>query len=183
MKYDPKDKQVTVLLKNLSVPNGVALSENGHYILVADSTNCKIMRYWLETSKAGTFEVFAQLPGFPDNIKRSPRGGFWVAIYSRRERILEWMLSYPWIGNSLLKLPFNITKAYAYLAKWRASGMAVRLSEQGEVLEIFEEKSGIRWRSISEVKEKDGNLWIGSINMPFVGMYKSNSYIFSEHYK
>ncbi|XP_075639209.1 protein STRICTOSIDINE SYNTHASE-LIKE 2 [Castanea sativa] len=175
MKYDQKDKLVTVLLKNLSFPNGVALSENGHYILVADSTNCKIMRYWLETSKAGTFEVFAQLPGFPDNIKRSPRGGFWVAIYSRRERILEWMLSYPWIGNALLKLPFNITKAYAYLAKWRASGMAVRLSEQGEILETFEEKSGIRWRSISEVKEKDGNLWIGSIIMPFVGMYKSNS--------
>ena len=172
MKYDPENNQVTVLLNNLSFPNGVALSQNSHYILVADTTNCRVMRYWLQTSKAGTFEVFAQLPGFPDNIKRSPRGGFWVAIHSRRERVLEWVLSYPWIGNALLKLPFDIMRAYSYLAKWRGSGLAIRLSEQGEVLEIFEEKSGNRWTSIAEVEEKDGTLWIGSIIMPFAGKYR-----------
>ncbi|GMY19363.1 protein STRICTOSIDINE SYNTHASE-LIKE 2-like [Fagus crenata] len=161
MKYDPENNQVTVLLNNLSFPNGVALSQNSHYILVADTTNCRVMRYWLQTSKAGTFEVFAQLPGFPDNIKRSSRGGFWVAIHSRREKVLEWVLSYPWIGNALLKLPFDIMRAYSYLA-----------NEQGEVLEIFEEKSGNRWTSIAEVEEKDGTLWIGSIIMPFAGKYR-----------
>lgn len=172
MKYDPESKKVIVLLNNLSFPNGVLLSENGDYILFAETSRCRVMRYWLETSKAGTYEVFAQLPGFPDNISWSPRGGFWVAIHSRRERILEWVLSYPWIGNALLKLPFDIMKAYSHLAKWRGSGLAMRLSEQGEVLETFEDKSGNRWRSMAEVQEKDGTLWIGSISMPFAGKYK-----------
>ncbi|KAG7962053.1 hypothetical protein I3843_09G046800 [Carya illinoinensis] len=174
MKYDPENKQVTVLLNNLSFPNGVVLSENGHYILLAETTNCRIMKYWLEPSKAGTFEVFAQLPGFPDNINRSPRGGYWVAIHSRRGRILELVLSNPWIGNALLKLPFNIMKAYSHLARWMgsSSALAVRLSEKGEILEIFEDKSRNKWRSIAEVEEKDGSLWIGSIDMPFAGVYK-----------
>lgn len=172
MKYDPETKQVTVLLSDLSFPNGVVLSENGDYILVAETTHCRIMRYWLETSNAGNFEVFAQLPGFPDNIHRSPRGGYWVAMHSRRGRILEWVLAYPSMGNALLKLPFNIMKAYSYLAKWRGSGLAIRLSEQGEILEMLEDRNGNNWGSVSEAKERDGTLWMGSVNMPFAGKYK-----------
>ncbi|KAB1222229.1 Strictosidine synthase 3 [Morella rubra] len=172
MKYDPETKQVTVLLSDLSFPNGVVLSENGDYILVAETTHCRIMRYWLETSNAGNFEVFAQLPGFPDNIHRSPRGGYWVAMHSRRGRLLEWVLAYPSMGNALLKLPFNIMKAYSYLAKWRGSGLAIRLSEQGEILEMLEDRNENNWGSVSEAKERDGTLWMGSVNMPFAGKYK-----------
>lgn len=174
MKYDPDSQKVTVLLQNLSFPNGVVLSRDGNYILLAETTKCRILKYWLKTSKAGSFEVIAQLPGFPDNVKLSPRGGFWVGIYSRRQKISEWALSYPWIGNALLKLPIDIIKVHSILVKLRGDGgMAVRLSEEGELLEILHGKSIKRWHSISEVEERDGTLWIGSINMPFAGMYKT----------
>lgn len=172
MKYDPQSQQVIVLLENLSFPNGVALSEDGSYLILAETTYCRILRYWLKTSKAGTVETFAQLPGFPDNIKRSPRGGYWVAIHTRRRMITEWIISNPWIGNGLLKLPIDIMKAYAVFSKYTGSGLAVRLSEDGDVLETLEDKIGNRFRSLSEVQEKDGVLWMGSIAMPFVGMYK-----------
>ncbi|KAJ7976633.1 Strictosidine synthase [Quillaja saponaria] len=175
MKYDPQSKRATVLVDNLSFPNGVALSENSDYILLAETTNCRVLRYWLQTHKAGTLEVFAdQLPGFPDNIKRSPRGGFWVGIHVRKKRMFQWVLSYPWIGNALLNyVPVDIMKAYSYLAKFaKITGMAIRVNEQGDVVEIFEDTSGIiRWKSISEVEERNGTLWVGSINMPFVGKY------------
>ncbi|XP_010108513.2 probable transcription factor At1g11510 [Morus notabilis] len=82
MSYDPQSKQVDVLLKNLSFPKGVALSQNGDFLLIAETTSCRIMRYWPRTPEAGTFEVFAQLPGFSDNIKRSPRRG----IHSKRKK-------------------------------------------------------------------------------------------------
>ncbi|THG08265.1 hypothetical protein TEA_011015 [Camellia sinensis var. sinensis] len=39
MKYDPKSKETTVLLESLTFPNGVALSKDGYFILVADTTN------------------------------------------------------------------------------------------------------------------------------------------------
>ncbi|GLT28725.1 hypothetical protein SLA2020_036350 [Shorea laevis] len=172
MKYDPQSQQVIVLLENLSFPNGVALSEDGSYLILAETTYCRILRYWLKTSKAGTVEVFAQLPGFPDNIKRSPRGGYWVAMHTRRLMITGWIISNPWIGNALLKLPIDIMKAYAVFSKYTGSGLAVRLSEDGDVLETLEDKIGNRIRSLSEVQEKDGVLWIGSIAMPFLGMYK-----------
>ena len=172
MKYEQESKQVTILLTNLSFPNGVALSKDGSFLVFAETTNCRILRYWLRTSKAGTLETFAQLPGFPDNIKRSPRGGFWVAMHSRREKILSWILSYPQLGNALVRLtPVDIMKAYSVLSKYRGSGLAMRLSEDGEILETLEDKRKIM-RSMSEVQEKDGHLWIGSINLPFVGLYR-----------
>ncbi|KAK7336488.1 hypothetical protein VNO77_17030 [Canavalia gladiata] len=172
MKYEPESEQVSVLLSNLSFANGVALSKDGDYILIVETTNCRVLRYWLETPKAGTLEVFADLPGFPDNIKRSPRGGFWVGIHSRREKLIQWILSYPWIGKTLLKLPLDITKVYSYLAKLKGStGLAIRLSEEGDVLEIIEDKKGNRGRSISEAEEKDGVLWVGSVDAPFVAKY------------
>ncbi|KAI4300875.1 hypothetical protein L6164_034202 [Bauhinia variegata] len=168
MKYDPLSKRVSVVLNNLTYPNGIALSKESEYILVTDTTNCRVLRYWLETPKAGTLEIFAQLPGFVDNIKRSPRGGFWVGMYAKREKLFQWVLSNRWIGNFLLKLPLDLNRAYSYLAKLKGgSGFAVRLSEQGDVLEILLDRS---W-SVSEVEERDGTLWVGSIDAPFAAKY------------
>ncbi|KAJ9184973.1 hypothetical protein P3X46_004656 [Hevea brasiliensis] len=169
MRYDPEDRQVKVLVENLSFPNGVALSKDRNFILLAETTTCRILRYWIKTCKIGTLEVFAQLPGFPDNIKRSPRGGYWVGLHSKREKVLEWILSHTWIGNALIRLPFDLMKAYSILGEYRGSGMAIRLSENGDILEVFEDKNG--FKSISEGMEKDGKLWIGSINLPFAGRY------------
>ncbi|XP_058740175.1 protein STRICTOSIDINE SYNTHASE-LIKE 2-like [Vicia villosa] len=172
IKYEPKSEKVTVLLNNLTFPNGVALSKDGNYILIVETTSCRVLRYWLQTSKAGTLEVFANLPGFGDNIKRSPRGGFWVGIYSKRETFIKWILSYPWIGKGLVMLPLDMTKTYSYLGKIKgSSGMAIRLSEEGEVLEVVEDdRSGYR-KSISDVEERDGVLWLGSVDAPFAIKY------------
>lgn len=170
MKYNPKSKQVTMLLGNLSFPNGIALSQDGNSMLLAETTNCRILKYWLTTSKSGNLEVFAQLPGFPDNIKRSPRGGYWVGVHSKRDRVLKWIVSHPWIGKFLLKLPFDVMKVHSLLGKFRGSGLALRLSEDGEVLEMRDGRD-YKFKSISEVMEKDGELWIGSINLPFVGRF------------
>ncbi|CAK8543119.1 unnamed protein product [Lathyrus sativus] len=172
IKYEPKSEEITVLLNNLTFPNGVALSKDGNYILIAETTNCRILRYWLQTPKAGTLEVFANLPGFGDNIKRSPRGGFWVGIHSKRENFIKWILSYPWIGKGLVMVPLDMTKSYSYLAKIKgSSGMAIRVSEEGDVLEVVEnDRSGNR-KSISDAEERDGVLWLGSVDAPFAVKY------------
>ncbi|XAR69585.1 Strictosidine synthase [Bertholletia excelsa] len=171
MKYDPTTKEVTVLLDNLSLPNGVSLSDNGEFIIVAESTTCRILKFWLETSKVGTVEVFAdQLLGFPDNIKSNERGEFWVGIHGRRGKLLKWALSVVWMRRFIEKLPFDINKAYSYIVKWTGSGLAVKLSKDGEVLEILEDTSKDGWKFVSEVDERNGSLWIASIKVPFVGI-------------
>ncbi|KAF7146904.1 hypothetical protein RHSIM_Rhsim03G0043400 [Rhododendron simsii] len=115
MKYNPQSKVTAVLLQNLTFPNGVSLSKDGDFILVADTTNCRILKLWLEpSSKSGMVEVFDWLPGFPDNIKRNHRGEFWVGIQSKRGKFLKWVLSFPFVGQALIKLPIDITKVYSF---------------------------------------------------------------------
>lgn len=50
-------------------------------------------------------------------------------------------------------------------------GLAWRLNEEGEVLEVLDVGARII-RPITEVEERDGRLWIGSLDKPFVGVYK-----------
>ncbi|KAK2970491.1 hypothetical protein RJ640_023674 [Escallonia rubra] len=169
MTFNPKTKETTVLLHNLSFPNGVALSQNGEFLLVAETTNCRILKLWLETSKAGTVEVFAQLPGFPDNIRRNQKGEFWVGIHSRRSSFLKRVLSFTWIGSTFVNyFPVDITNLDSYAAKLKGSGLAVKLGENGEILELIEDKKGKIWKSASEVMERHGYLLIGSVKMPFL---------------
>ncbi|KAK6942186.1 Strictosidine synthase, conserved region [Dillenia turbinata] len=170
LKYDPKGKQVTVLVENLRYPNGVALSKDSNYILIAETPNCRILKFWLKTSRAGILEVFAQIPGFPDNIKRNLKGEFWVGIYSRRGRFAKWIISNPWFGKFLFKLPVDPMRLQSVLTNWGGSGLAVKMNEEGNIVKILEDKSRKTWRSISEVEERNGTLWIGSITEPYAGM-------------
>ncbi|CAI8613881.1 unnamed protein product [Vicia faba] len=144
----------------------------GLVVIEPNGGTARILRYWLKTHKAGTLEVFANLPGFGDNIKRSARGGFWYGINSKKDTFMKWIQSYPWIGKGLVMLPFEITKIYSYLAKVSgSSGMAIRLSNEGDVLEIVEDSRSGNRMSISDAEERDGVLWVGSVDTPFAIKY------------
>ncbi|XP_072997144.1 protein STRICTOSIDINE SYNTHASE-LIKE 10 [Typha latifolia] len=174
LKFDPTSKEVQVLLDAMSFPNGVALSKDGSFLLIAETTTCRILKYWLQPPKASTFEVIAQLPGFPDNIKRSPRGGFWVAIHSKRGKLVEWSLSLPWLRQVLLRVPLGLIQRVSSLLSGFGSHsqvMALRFSEEGEVLEVLEGSAGRKLSFISEVDEENGRLWVGSVVMPSLGVY------------
>lgn len=49
--------------------------------------------------------------------------------------------------------------------------MAVKYSSEGEILQVLEDSKGKVVKAISEVEEKDGTLWMGSVLMPFVAVY------------
>ncbi|PKI50863.1 hypothetical protein CRG98_028770 [Punica granatum] len=177
MKYDPHTKRVEVLLHSLAFANGVAMTSDGSSVLISETSSCRILQYCLKT---GTTRVFTRLPGFPDNIKRSPRGGYWVGIFSRKGRLLDWLLANPMVGTALTKYVPNHTKVALWYTRWRGRGLAVRLGEEGEVLEVLEGESiGSEWKSVSEVVEMEmeterggkNKFWVGSVNMPFAGTF------------
>lgn len=73
-------KKPVVLIDNLWFANGVAFSPNQDFLVVSDLLGSRILRYWLTTDKAGTYDVFADgLPGCPDNITPDDKG-FWVPL-------------------------------------------------------------------------------------------------------
>ncbi|KAK3037105.1 hypothetical protein RJ639_031524 [Escallonia herrerae] len=80
LKYDSRTRKVTVLLTGLAGPAGVAISKDGTYLLVSEFVSQRIQKYWLKGPSANKAEVLLNLKGNPDNIKRTVRGDFWVAV-------------------------------------------------------------------------------------------------------
>jgi len=52
--------------------------------------------------------------------------------------------------------------------------IALRLNEDGKMMEAISVHGAIQkvFKSVSEVEERDGSLWIGSVMAPFLGIYK-----------
>lgn len=80
LKYDPKTKKVTILMKDLAAPAGVAVSADSSYLVFTEYINNRVQKYWLNGPKANTAQVILNVMGNPDNIKRNPDGDFWVAL-------------------------------------------------------------------------------------------------------
>ena len=168
LKYDKSSKGVTVLQKGLAFSNEVALSNDTSFVLVAKTITCHILRLWLHGPNAGNVDVFAELLGFLDNVRRNSRREFWVALHAKSELFASWIMSTSWVGNTLLKLPLSFKKLDSLLVGGKAHAAAIKLGEEGKNLEVFEDSEGKTIRFISEVEEKDGKLWIGSVLMPFL---------------
>ncbi|KAL3637172.1 hypothetical protein CASFOL_019471 [Castilleja foliolosa] len=171
MKFDISTKQVTILLRGLTFPNGVSLSKDRSFLLVAETTTRKILRFWLQGPKNGQHDTFAELPGFPDNIRRNPDGEFWVALHSKAGLLSKWASSWSWLGKMILKLPLDFKKLHYFLVGGRPHATAVKLSNKGEILRVLEDVNGTTLRFISEIEERNGKLWIGSVLVPYVGIY------------
>lgn len=170
MQYDPKSNHVTMLLRGLFFANGVALSKDKTFLVVAETTTGRILRYWLQGPKMGEHEVFAQLPGFLDNINRNSKGEFWVALYCLDHQLGNFSFS-----NELRKgncrsiiRQFNIVQP-AWVDYYV---IGVKLSEEGEIMELLFVDDGTIGNLVSELKEENERLWLGSVVSPFAGVTK-----------
>ncbi|MBA0801192.1 hypothetical protein Gohar_011570, partial [Gossypium harknessii] len=151
LKYNPYTKEVSVIYKGLVFPNGVALSKNNSFLLVAESTRMRILKFNLGSgAKAKNMskvfadpEVFAVLPRVPDNIKRNKDGDFWVALNTGRSKSIQSDAPDP---------------------------IGIKYNEEGTVLKRLDGHNGMIFNSISEVKEYNHILYIGSVTKPYVSI-------------
>ncbi|KAL6649914.1 hypothetical protein ACP70R_014138 [Stipagrostis hirtigluma subsp. patula] len=142
LKYDARTKHVTVLKADLPYPNGVAVSGDRTHVVVAHTVPCQAFRYWIKGPKAGQYELLADLPGYPDNVRRDARGGYWVALNQEKMRL-------------------NATVAPVKHL------VGVRLDADGAEAEELTAAKGV---TLSDVAEKDGQLWLGSVELDYVGL-------------
>jgi sugar lactone lactonase YvrE len=145
LRYDPRTRRVAVLHSGLSFPNGVAVSADATHVVVAHTALCELRRYWVRGARAGTSETFAELPGYPDNVRADGHGGYWVALSNGVAG-----------GDGGGEAP-------------AAPTVAVRVSRQGNVTEALD---GFSFVSVSEVAERAGALWVGSVDTPYAGQLK-----------
>ena len=88
MKYDPQTKQVTVLMRNLSSPEGVAVTSSGSSVIVSEFYANKTRRFWLAGPKVNTSEAFVNSIIEPNNIKRTPTGQLSIAAATLQSQTL-----------------------------------------------------------------------------------------------
>jgi hypothetical protein len=137
LRYDPSTNQTTVLLSNLTVPSGVAVSGNGSFVLVSEYLANRIQRVWLKGPRANSSELFMQLAGRPDNIKRNSRGQFWISVNS-----------------------FFGSQRSPGCSTWPTG---VRVTENGLILQIVSLTEVYGAEAASEVQEYNGTLYGGSL--------------------
>uniref|UniRef100_A0A6G1REA3 Adipocyte plasma membrane associated protein n=1 Tax=Hypotaenidia okinawae TaxID=2861861 RepID=A0A6G1REA3_9GRUI len=94
--------------------NGIALSPCEDYILIAETSVCRIIRYWVSGTNAGKKEVFVDnLPGYPDNIRLSATGLYRVGISTTRfpsffAPFLDALGPYPFLKRLIAKVTLTL---------------------------------------------------------------------------
>ncbi|XP_050675410.1 adipocyte plasma membrane-associated protein Hemomucin-like [Leptidea sinapis] len=81
--YNFSTKENKVLIDNLWFPNGIIISPDHSFIVIAETFKYRLLKYYINGPKVGTTEVFiGGLPGTPDILRVLPDGsGFQVALY------------------------------------------------------------------------------------------------------
>lgn len=131
---------------------------------------CSLRRYWVKGPKAGTYEHFVWLAGYPDNVRTNEKGEFWIGLHCRRTVYDMFFKPRPAWKHAFLKLPISVRILYTVFSG-KPSGVIYKYSEQGEFLAVLEDQSGQKVKLISEVEEHDGKLYIGSVLLPHVAVY------------
>jgi sugar lactone lactonase YvrE len=105
---DP-DGTVSVLASGLHFANGVTLGADESALVFAETTACRLSKYWLTGSRAGSITPLATaLPSYPDNIATVRDGRIWIAMVSERNKLSEWLgPRAPVIRALLWRLPYR----------------------------------------------------------------------------
>ena len=162
--YDPAMKTTTTLLRDLCFANGVALADDDSYVLVNETGRYRITRYWLVGDKRGHHDVFADnLPGFPDGVSRSPRGTFWVAMFTVRNPMADRIAPSPFVKKLVMRLPSWLRP------KPKRYGLVLELDHTGKIVRTLQDPDGERVHAITSLEEVAGVLYLGTLHDPVIG--------------
>lgn len=154
------DGHVEKLLDELQFGNGLALAQDESFIIVAETNAARLQRYWLNGPCAGQHEVFAELPGYPDNLSMSADGLLWVALASSHNALLDKIHKLPLFLRKLVaRLPESLQPAPEKIA-W-----AMALDMGGRTMHDCCWKDG-RYSMVTGVCQHRDTVFLGSMLEP-----------------
>jgi len=195
-RYNRETKRNELLLDELAMANGVALSPNEDFVIVAETAAMRITKYFLKGSRKGQSEVFVDsLPGLPDNLTPDSEG-IWVpfalAADSENPNPFSGLARYPMLRFflarlvALMLLPFrflnniypgNISAHLMHsFTEWVSNNSpnrttVLRLDWNGKIVRSLHgfDRSAT---GISHVLEFKGYLYFGSPTNPYITQVK-----------
>jgi sugar lactone lactonase YvrE len=159
------DGTVEVVLEGLSFANGVALSRDESYVVVAETSARTVVRLWLTGERAGSRDLLAHdLPGYPDNVALGSDGLIWVALTSPTERLVTLLQRGPaWLARTASRAPQRLQPKPKQVVLVRAYDDAGRVVHD---IELHTKD----FHMVTGVREHDGRLWLGSLQEPAVAV-------------
>lgn len=166
MAFDPQTQTPRTLLKGLYFANGVAVSPDQTFVLVAETGKYRVQRLWLKDPKEGMVDTLIDnLPGFPDGISSNGHDKFWLALVTPRQALFDRVLPYPSLRKVIARLPKFLQPAperYSFV---------VGIDPQGRIVENLQNGSSDCYAQIANVVERDGKLYFGSIGEDTIGRF------------
>jgi len=163
---DPQSPKPRTLLKDLYFANGVAVSPDQTFVLVAETGKYRIRRVWLKEPKLGQTDIFIDnLPGFPDGISSNGTDKFWLALVAPRNTILDRLLPHPFLRKVIIRLPKFLQPSpqrYSFV---------LALDQSGRIIDNLQNNSPDCYAEISNVVEHNNTLYFGSIAEDAVGRF------------
>ncbi len=153
-----KDGRTELVLDGLTFANGVALSPDGAFALVAETSSYRVRRVWLAGPRKGEHEVLVDaLPGFPDNVTYAPGSNrYWIALGSPRNPLIDFMAPWPFLRKVVARLPKAVQPAPV------RHSIALAIDGEGNLLEYLEDESPAAYAPVASVLEHGGKLYLGS---------------------
>lgn len=163
------DGRVEVLLTGLHFANGIAVGPGGAYLAVNETSEYRVLRYWLAGPRKGEAEALVEdLPGFPDGVTWSPeRRVFWVALFAPRLKALDLLLPHPLLRAMLYRLPRSLQpepERHAWI---------VAVDETGRLVESLEHAGADAYAPVTSAREAGGWLWLGSLEREALGRVRA----------
>eukprot|EP00891_Asterochloris_glomerata_P003773 jgi/Astpho2/3773/e_gw1.00060.44.1_t len=162
--FSPQTGETNVLAQGLWYSNGVALSQDGGSLVVAETCSMTLHRHWLRGPKAGKTEVLLRgLPGFPDGVSLASDGNFWVSMPSPTVPVVK-LLSSRWLRFVIGYLPDRLKPKPAKV------GLLLKVTSDGKPIALYSDTSGRHISSISAVTESNGVLVFGSLMNSYISV-------------
>ncbi|WP_299659005.1 SMP-30/gluconolactonase/LRE family protein [uncultured Ruegeria sp.] len=134
-RYAP-DGTAEKIAKGFVYTNGIALSPDEDFLLIAETGRARVHKLWLSGPKAGNQEVLLDnLPGYPDNIKAQGDGTYWMAFASPRVPA-ERLMPYPFLRKVIWRLGPKVRPAPIH------RGMLVQFDGDGTILHTLQDPEG-----------------------------------------
>jgi sugar lactone lactonase YvrE len=129
IEFKPSTGEARVIIDALNFANGVAISDDQQFLLVAETGSYRILKHWLQGPKRGMTEALLDnLPAFPDNINNGRNGRFWIGMIAPRDRQLDELSDKPFARKIAQRLPATFRpKAVPY-------SHVIAINAEGEVL-------------------------------------------------
>lgn len=154
------DGKVSKVIEGFVYTNGLALSENEDFLLIAETGRARIHRFWLKGPREGQSEVFLDnLPGYPDNLESGSNGSFWVAYASPRAAF-EKLLPYPFLRKVFWRLGPAVRPAPVVY------GMVAQYDREGRLMQQMQDPEGATGIT-TDARVIGGALYIGLLEGPY----------------